>query len=333
MKPTIKDVARKANVSVATVSRVLNDQPGFSSETREKVLRVIEEIGYHPNALARGLVGKSTKTIGVLIPNISSMVEAKILRGIEDAAHKKNHSVIICNTDNDGERTTNYLEVLRERQVDGLLVISELLTKEYVDILKEMKIPVILISTIDDEGYFKYIKVDDEKAAYQATEYLILKGHQKIAMISGTKDDRVAGIPRVRGYRQAMKNYGLPVADENIIYGDFSFNSGRECMQILLKQFPEMTAVFAASDEMAAGVLSVAYERGLKIPEELSVVGYDNTQLGEMTIPPLTTLSQPLYHMGLKGLDLLISAIMGEDIESLIVPHVIVERQTVKELK
>ena len=332
MKPTIKDIAKKIDVSVATVSRVINNRSGYSPETEKKVLKAIDKLGYCPNALARGLVGKKIKTIGVLMPSVSSMVASKILNGIEDAAHNKNYSVIICNTDNSGKRTINYLRVLREKQIDGIIVVSEILTDEYINVIKKMEVQVVLVSTIAKGNNFTYIKVDDVKAAYQTTEYLINKGHKNIAMISGTKNDVVAGIPRVKGYLKALEDYGLPKKKENLVYGDFSFDSGKICMEKLFKQSSKITAVFAASDEMAIGALSVAYKHRINVPEQLSVIGYDNTKLAQMTVPPLTVLSQPFYQMGYEGLSMLISKIKGESVESKILPHIIIERQTVKDI-
>jgi LacI family transcriptional regulator len=260
------------------------------------------------------------------------MVASKILNGVEDAAHNENYSVIICNTDNNGKRTMNYLRVLREKQIDGIIVVSEILTDEYIDTIKKMEVRAVLVSTTDKGNNFTYIKVDDVKAAYQTTEYLINKGHKNIAMISGTKNDVVAGTPRVKGYLKALEDYGLLKKKENLVYGDFSFDSGKICMAKLLKQSPKISAVFAASDEMAIGALSAAYRHRINVPEQLSVIGYDNTTLAQMTVPPLTVLSQPFYQMGYEGLSMLISKIKGESVDSKILPHIIIERQTVKDI-
>ena len=146
MKSTIKDVAKKANVSIATVSRVINKLPGYTPETEKLVLKTIEELGYYPNELARSLVGKRINTIGVLMPSLSSMVATEILKGIEDSAHKNNHSIIICNTDRNGIRTVEYLNILRNKQIDGVLIVSEKLKKKYVDKIRDMSMPVVLIS-------------------------------------------------------------------------------------------------------------------------------------------------------------------------------------------
>lgn len=149
-------------------------------------------------------------------------------------------------------------------------------------------------------------------------------------MISGTPEDMVAGKPRLDGYKKALRENGLPVKEENIVFGDFWFDSGKECMERLLNNNQGITAIFVASDEMAAGALSTAYKSGIRVPEDISIIGFDNTQLAEMTIPPLTTVSQPFYQMGYKGLKLLLKAIKGKEVNSAILPHVIVERETVK---
>lgn len=333
MNPTIKDVAATAQVSVATVSRVLNDLPGYSEETRKKVLQAIAELGYEPNALARGLVSKRSHTIGVLMPNLSSMVASEILKGIEDAAHRYNQSVIVCNTDNDGKRTLEYLQVLKEKQVDGIIVVSANIIPEYYQKMKAMKKPVILVATKYPQGDLPFIKVDDEKAAYDATSYLIQKGHRAIGMVSGTRTDPIAGTPRVKGYKKALSDHAIPIRENYIAYGDFGFKTGMSCLDRLIQTAPEITAIFAASDEMAVGVLSRAFKRGIAVPRQLSVIGYDNTQIAEMTTPPLTTLSQPFYEMGELGITRLLEQIeQGKKMESLNMPHRIAERETVREI-
>ncbi len=333
MNPTIKDVARKAKVSVATVSRVLNNLPGYTEETRKKVMEVIEEIGYQPNALARGLVCKRSHTIGILMPSLSSMVTSEMLKGIEDKAHKSDKSVIVCNTDNDGIRTLEYLDVLKEKQVDGIIVVSANINPFQYQKILQMKKPVVLVSTLYSGSNLPYVKVDDQRAAYDATLYLINKGHQRIGMISGTKNDKIAGNPRIQGYKQALEANDIFLDDQYIAYGDFKFKSGIVAMEKLLNTVPDITAIFAASDEMAAGALVCAYKRGIRVPDDLSIIGYDNTQIAEMTIPPLTTLSQPFYGMGETGMAMLIEKIeTGKKMESRIFPHSIKERETVKEI-
>ncbi|MDR6225088.1 LacI family DNA-binding transcriptional regulator [Desmospora profundinema] len=335
MGPTIKDVAKKANVSTATVSRILNDLPGYSKETKEKVMKVIEELGYQPNAVARGLVSKRTQTIGVLFPDVSSMFSSEILNGIEDTAHELGSSVIVCNTDRDGKRTMKYLQLLQEKRVDGVIFTSEVLTEEYYETLMDMQVPVVLVSTASYRYPLPYVKVDDKHAAYTATEYLIQNGHTQIAMISGRKEDPIAGAPRVEGYKQALSDYGIPIHEESIVYTDgFGFQQGQESFPRIAEKLPEVTAVFAASDEMAVGAMSAAYQLGIQIPDQLSIIGYDNLKIAEMSIPPLTTVAQPLYQMGEVAAKLLNEMLRtGSSVESRIMPHHIVERCTVKRMK
>ncbi|OKP94688.1 LacI family DNA-binding transcriptional regulator [Paenibacillus sp. P32E] len=333
MNPTIKDVAQKANVSIATVSRVLNNLTGYSDKTKQKVNQAIKELGYQPNAIARGLINKRTQTIGVMFPNVSSAFSSDLLHGIDEFAHDSNYSVVVCNTDNDGKRTMKYLQLLREKQVDGIIFSSEVLNKEYYEVLESMKIPVVLVSSKTDFAKVPYVKVDDYQAVYDAIQYLISKGHRKIAMISGTKSDPIAGTPRVQGYRKALEASGIAFDSSRLVYGDFSFESGGRAMESILRKAGEATAVFAASDEMAIGALSAALKHGLNVPEDISIMGYDDLKLAQMVTPPLTTVRQPLYEMGKIASEKLIRMIETGDIATnKIIAHSIVERQTVRTL-
>ncbi|CQR53364.1 LacI family DNA-binding transcriptional regulator [Paenibacillus riograndensis] len=333
MNPTIKDVAQKANVSIATVSRVLNNLTGYSDKTKQKVNQAIKELGYQPNAIARGLINKRTQTIGVMFPKVSSAFSSDLLHGIDEFAHDSNYSVVVCNTDNDGKRTMKYLQLLREKQVDGIIFSSEVLSKEYYEVLESMKIPVVLVSSQTDFAKVPYVKVDDYQAVYDAIQFLISKGHRKIAMISGTKGDPIAGTPRVQGYRKALEANGIAFDSSRLVYGDFSFESGSRAMEALLRKAGEVTAVFAASDEMAIGALSSALKHGLNVPEDISIMGYDDLKPAQMVTPPLTTVRQPLYEMGKIASEKLIGMIeTGEIAANRIMAHSIVERQTVRTL-
>lgn len=328
MKPTIKDIAKEANVSTATVSRIINGLDGYTEETKIKVLKVIDKLGYN-----RTVVGLETKTVGVLLPDIATNFYASILKGIEDVAHVNNYSVIICNTGIDGWRTLDYIKVLEQRKVDSIITIGLRISEEYYNALEKSKIPYIQISTISYRYQIPYIKVDSQQASYAATKYLIDNGHKKIAMISGEAKDVDSGHHRIFGFKQALEDNNLDVNPKLIKYGDFTYESGIECMRELLKGEDEFTAIFAASDDMAVGALSVAYENNINIPNELSIIGYDNTRVSAMSIPPLTTIGQPLYEMGQKGMTMIIKAIENnEKLESIIMPYSIIKRRTVKNI-
>jgi LacI family transcriptional regulator len=333
MNPTIKDVAQKANVSIATVSRVLNNLTGYSDKTKQKVNEAIKELGYQPNAIARGLINKRTQTIGVMFPSVSGAFSSDLLNGIEELANDRNYSVMVCNTAQDGKRTLKYLQLLREKQVDGIIYSSEVLKKEYYDVLETMKIPVVLVSSQTEFASVPFVKVDDYQAAYDATLYLISKGHSKIAMISGNPSDAIAGAPRAEGYREALEASGILFDSRYLTFGDFLYESGSIAMETLLEQAPDVTAVFAASDEMAIGALSTVIKNGLSVPEDISIMGYDDLGMAKMIIPPLTTVRQPLYDIGKIAVEKLIQMIeTGETVDSKIVDHTIVERQTVRSL-
>ncbi|MCD7035194.1 LacI family transcriptional regulator [Metabacillus sp. GX 13764] len=330
MKPTIKDVAREAGVSVATVSRIVNGLPGYSEGTRKKVAEVIASLGYKPNAVARNLVNRKTNTIGVLLPQVSSSFSAKLLHGIEEEAHIHQYSVIICNTDSNGKRTMDYLNLLREKQVEGILFASEARIDQYEEEILALKIPVLAVDAYSEN--IPYLKVNDQEAAYAAAEYLIKMGHQNIGMISGTKEDPISGAPRVAGFLQALADHGIMPEPNLIEYGDFGFKSGYEAITRLIEKNPFLTAIFAASDEMALGIFSYCYEKGIHVPDELSVIGYDDTEMAEMAVPPLTTIHQPIQEMGAEAVRKLITLIQEEPVESKYMPYFIKERKSVRRL-
>ena len=331
--PTIKDVAAKAKVSVATVSRVLNNLPGFSTETEKKVQQAITDLGYRYNAVARNLKIKKTNTIAVLIPKVETTFYVKILNGIEDAANECNNSVIVCHVGISGSRTREYVRMLTERQVDGIIGCS-LPPDEKIDgLMAHCGIPCVLVSTLSTKYPIPYIRVDDYKASYAATEYLIRKGHTRIANLAGSQDDIVAGALRLKGYRQALADNGIPLDESLIQYTRFSYESGLAAARRLMRKAGEFTGVVACCDEVASAALMAAYESGLSIPEDFSIVGYDNTVASEMAIPPLTTVSQPLYEMGQHAFRML-CAVQKEGLnqQSEVLPYQIVERRSVRQL-
>lgn len=333
MKPTIKDVAEKANVSVATVSRIVNNKGGYSEETEERVLSVIKEIGYEINAVARSLATKNSYIIGVLLPYASTSVFTEVLNGIEDTAHKHCYSVIYCNTGNNGVRAFEYLKVLSANQVAGLIYTSSPLFDHCYELIRKINIPSVLALTVSYKYQVPFVKVDDRQAAYAAISYLIRNGHKKIALITGTKDDIISTKPRTEAYIQALTDYGIKVDNNLIVNGNFTFESGAICMKQLLDSKGKFTAVFAESDDMAVGAINVAHQRGIRVPEDISFIGYDNTKISTMCIPNLTTISQPQFEIGQRAAENLFRMIKGEKVQSIIMPYEIIERDTVKKIE
>lgn len=333
MKCTIQDVAKKANVSIATVSRILNGQTGYTEETKQKVLDVIKELDYRRNSIARGLVTKKSNIIGVLLPDVSTNFTAEVLRGIEDCAHSQGYSVVICNTGTQGVRVREYIEALESRQIEGIINISINMSDADCELLSSLKIPCVFISMINYKHQFPYVKVDDMKASYCATQYLIDKGHRKIAMISGPEEDHVAGAPRILGYKSALIANDIEINKNLIKVAGFSYEDGVNAMHELLNMEEEFTALFAVSDNLAAAAIQVIMQKGMNVPDDISVIGYDNTMIAQICNPPLTALAQPFYEMGQRATQKMFNIIEDkEDTSSEILEHHIVERETVKDI-
>ncbi|MCC5895619.1 MAG: substrate-binding domain-containing protein [Alkalibacterium sp.] len=329
---TIREVAERAQTSIATVSRVLNNLDGYSEQTKVKVLKAAEELGYESNAIARSMIIKKTNTIGVVFPNISSMITYEFLNGIEDVTYKNDFSVIVSYTYSQPERMMKALRTLYEKRVDGIIFTSDEVTDDYLNYLEKIDIPVVFLSTKSEKSTIPYVKVNDFAAAFDAVDYLIKNEHTNIGLIAGNPDDTIAGIPRIEGYKAALKKAGLPVREEFIRYGyDFSFNDGKSRFEDLINENPDITAVFAVSDEMASGAITAAHQMGIDIPGQISIMGYDNTMISEVAYPALTTLAQPLRKMGSEAVKLLIKMIKGDQFkEEVVLDHSVIERQSVK---
>lgn len=335
MKPTIKDVAKLAGVSISTISRVLNSPDKVVPEKREKVLEAIERLQYHPNALARGLIHKRTKTLGVLIPDVSSLYYAEVFRGMEDAARESGNNMLICNTDNNKKTMIDAVQTLYEKQIDGIIFTSEPMYPDYYEMFSRINLPIVLASTHSLEYEMPSVKINDEQAGFDGTEYLIRKGHKRIGMISGPNLDPIAGLPRLQGFLRAMRTHGLD-ADVNqcVEYGSYRFDDGYEAMGRLYAKYPDMTAAFVASDEMAMGAITWLYQAGKQVPGDISVIGFDDTRMSRMYIPKLTTVGQPTYEIGFLAIKKLNELLDEGGVQELrtYMPHRIVERDSVREI-
>ncbi|HHY09509.1 MAG TPA: LacI family transcriptional regulator [Firmicutes bacterium] len=332
---TIRDVARLSGVSISTVSRVMNTPEIVSDKKRRRVEKAIAELGYSPNALARGLIYKKTHTVGVLIPDISNNYASELVKGLEDAGHERGISLILCNTDRNRERMVHYLDVLKQKQVDGIVFTSEHFNEEYGQIVAQMKIPVVLAATLAAAGDIPAVKIDDEKAGFDAVKYLWQKGHTNLGMISGPKDDLVAGLPRYLGFKRACRELlGLRDGKERVEFADFRYDGGYAAMARLYQRNPALTAVFTASDEMALGAISYLNELGLNVPGDISILGFDNTKIAKMSIPKLTTVAQPIYEIGRQAMGKLDNLKKGKKPQEqyTYLPHKIVVRDSVRQI-
>ncbi|MGE5620078.1 MAG: LacI family DNA-binding transcriptional regulator [Sphingomonadaceae bacterium] len=328
---TIQDVAARAGVSITTVSRVLNDT-GYPMrpETRRRVIEAIEALDFRPSPLARGLLGKSTSTIGLIIPDISNPYYPLLSRGVEDVASEHGYTVIFCNTDRNLAKLRSYLEVLREKQADGIIFAGggietdgEHLTPD------EIGDRVVLIGR--HRWPLPSVQIDNTRAAYEATSHLIALGHRRIAYLGGPTA-LTSARDRMKGYRQAMLELvGAGPWETLIREGDFGFESGYQAILSLLSQAvgQRPTAIFAANDQMALGVLAAARDLGTAVPEELAVVGFDDIPAGRYVRPSLTTVALPTYEMGASAARLLLQLLAGDTTEqTILLPTQLVVRQS-----
>lgn len=328
---TIYDVAREAGVSMATVSRVVNNNPNVKPQTRKKVYEAIERLGYRPNAVARGLASKKTTTVGVVIPDISVANFAEVARGIEDIANMYHYNIILTNADKRKEKEIRVINTLLEKQVDGLLFMGGAVTEEHLQAFQTSNVPIVLCGTTDEKNSMPAVDIDHEAAAFDAVNYLIQQGHKSIAMISGTLHDPVAGYPRFRGYQRALEQAGIPYREDYVRAGNYRYESGIEAAQYFLQLSERPTAILAATDEMAIGAIHGLQDAGVKVPEDISVMGMDNIRISSMVRPLLTTIAQPMYDIGAVSMRLLTKLMKKEAVENakVTLPHELVVRNSV----
>ncbi|MGE5704283.1 MAG: catabolite control protein A [Clostridia bacterium] len=334
MPITIYDVAREAGVSMATVSRVVNGNPNVKPTTRKKVLAAIERLGYRPNAVARGLASKKTTTVGVIIPDVSSLFFSELARGIEDIATMYKYNIILCNSDNRLEKELQLINTLLEKQVDGLLFMGSEIKEDHLQTLSTSAVPVVLAATRDVDNILPSVTIDHFQAAYDATMALVERGHKRIAMISGPQNDPLNGLLRYEGYKQALADSGIPYAEELVKTGNYFYESGLRNMNELLELEHPPTAVFAASDEMAIGAIHAVQDSGKHVPADVEIMGYDNIRLAEMVRPKLSTVVQPMYDIGAVAMRLLTKYMNNEHVDEHVVllPHRIEYRQSTRPL-
>lgn len=329
MTVTIYDVAREANVSMATVSRVVNGNPNVKPSTRKKVLDTIEVLGYRPNAVARGLASKRTTTVGAIIPDISSMFFADLARGIEDIATMYNYNIILANSDRKKEKELHLINAMLEKQVDGILFMGGHISPEHIKQFESTSVPVVLSSTYDETNTISSVNIDNEMAAFEATKFLLDQDNEHPAFVYGHDDTRISQF-KFEGYKRALKEYGVELNQDYIVNVDYSYDSGIAAAKQLMELDNRPSSVFVASDELALGVIHGAQDLGYKVPEDLEVFGFNNTRLAKMVRPTLSTIVQPMYDIGAVSMRLLTKYMNKENVEEkkVILPHRIIERDS-----
>ncbi len=308
---TVKDIAKLAGVSTATVSRALAEPEKVATATRIKIEKIATQAGYSPNAIARSLRTNETRTIVVIVPDISNSFFAEVIKGIETVAQKNNYKVLVGDSGHDLAHAQKYLELINSKQAEGVLLLSaDLPLDAVVKENGEPRFPIVMACEFYEGSSIPSVHIDNEFSSRMAIESLIQMGHQKIATITGPISNPLCK-GRLKGYESALENAEIVIHKPWILHGDFSFDSGYRLAGQLLAKDDVPTAVFCQNDEMAIGVLKMAREMSVQVPKQLSVIGFDNISFSEYCTPELTTIHQPRRLMGETAMKLLLD-ILGD---------------------
>lgn len=330
MTVTIYDVAREANVSMATVSRVVNGNPNVKPTTRKKVLATIERLGYRPNAVARGLASKKTTTVGAIIPDISNIFFSELARGIEDIATMYKYNIILSNSDSKKENELQLINTMLEKQVDGILFMGGNITDEHIQQFKTSSAPVVLAATYDSSNEIPSVNIDYELAAYEATKELTNNNNNEQPAFVGSLRDTVVNDLKYEGYVRAVKEANIEFNEDLVFTIDASYDEGLAVAEKLIELESKPSSVFVTSDDVAIGVIHGFQDRGHKVPEDIQVFGFDNTKLAKMVRPTLTTVVQPMYDIGAVAMRLLTKYMNKEEVtdKNVVLPHRLEKRDS-----
>jgi len=310
---TIKTIAEKLGVSYATVSRALNDHPDVNEDTKQKVIAKANEMGYQPNAIARGLVNKETKTIGLVIPDITNPFFPQVARGVEEAAATAGYNIFLCNSNWNKNREEHYVNALLQKQVDGLIITPSSEDLDYLKNLLKSKIKAVFVSSFIPLENYTSVIVDNVLGTEQAVDHLIEKGYQKIAFI-GAGEERFANKERIKGYKKALAKHNMELREDFItsVKRSYDQESGYELMKNILSnndksKIPD--AIICYNDLLALGTIQAIKEANLNVPEDIAVIGFDDISFASLSEIKLTTVAQPKYEMGKVALETLIEKI------------------------
>ncbi len=330
MSPTIRDVARQAGVAPITVSRVINNSGYVSQGTRARVEAAITDLRYVPNTLARSLRFKKTRVLALIVTDITNPFWTTVARGVEDLANEHGFNVILCNTDEDEAKQNAYLQVLLQKRVDGFLLVPARSAAEPVLTIQAQNVPVVVLDRQIPGAAVDIVRSDSEGGAYRLIRYLLALGHRRIAVLSGPQTISTA-VDRVAGYRRALANAGLPPSAELVFYGAYNIESGHQNALRALASTPRPTALFAANNFIAIGALRALDEIGLRVPEDIALVCFDDVPLWLQINPFLTMASQRAYLMGQRATELLLERLASHnptDPREIVLPVDIVIRKS-----
>jgi len=339
MTLTIKDIAREAKVSKATVSRVMNGSKAVSPELFKRVTEVIEKNNYKPNELARGLVTSKTNTIGIILSDISNPVFGALTKGVNEYCQRMDYTVLVCESAGEKKKELALLNKLEDKKIDGVLFAGVDVDADLIKTMKEKPYPVVLVTneTSCGENVMATVVHDNVKAVREAVRFMIQNGHRKIAFISGPENDYSSGMKRVQGYKEALEEQGIEMLDSYIEYGKFTFDSGFQCMKKIYEENSVLpTAVMACSDLMAIGAMHYLKTVQVKVPDDISIMGFDDSELAMYSEPALSTVRISYFDEGEKAAIELLKRINStnskEDARTYYMDYKIIRRNSVKKI-
>ena len=312
MAKTISDIAKEAGVSISTVSRVMNNTKSVSEELKERVYKAIEKNNYTPNIHAQSLITKKTDIVGVIVPDISNSVFGAITKGINSICSKQGYTLMVCESGGVFSRELKLLDILEERQIDGVIFSGVDVNEEIVNIMKKKEYPIVMVTQEANvaETPIDTVTHNNVQAMYDMTRFCYEEGHRRIAYLGGPEYDFSSGQLRLQGYRKAMKELGLEIPNSYIGEVEFSFQAGYEGMRIMYEESQELpTAIVTGGDLIAIGAIQFLNSRGVHVPEDISVIGFDDLEFATYVRPELTTVRIPYYEEGAMAAKLLVDRI------------------------
>lgn len=329
---TIKDVAKQAGVSISTVSRVINDSKPVTNEVKQRVLDVIKETGYVPNPLARSLVTKRSQLLGVIVPEVTDTFSAEVLNGIEEISKMYNYDILLSNTYSEKELVINSINLLRAKQVEGIVMICWDIDEEIIELLDNSGIPNVHISKTSRDYDIFNVSTQNYPATRDMTQFLIDKGHRDIALMVTNYHIAGLAVERLNGYKDALEKNNIKYNEDLLLKSSgTTYEDGYLSAKELLTNGSKPDAIFATSDEAAIGAINACFDLGFKVPEDISVAGFNDVKLAKLYRPKLTTVYQPLFDMGAVAIRMIIKMISGQEIgeKKVELPYKIIDRESV----
>ncbi len=333
---TIKDVAKIAKVNPSTVSRVIADSPLISVKTKKVVREVMNQLGYHPNINARNLVNQRTQSIGIVMPSSTEKAFqnpffAEVIRGISSSAHNKKYSLFLSTGETEEEIYDGVIQMVQGKRVDGIILLYSRINDQIMEYLIKQNFPFAVIGKPDKNAdSICYIDNDNIQASFEVTNYLIELGHERIAFIGGNPDLMVT-TDRLNGYKHALTASGIPISKEYIVHDEYAKEGGQEAVNVLLSALNQPpTALIVADDLMAFGVLSTLHEKKIRVPEDISIISFNNLMLTEFSRPPLSSVDINIFQLGFEAVNCLIASVQHpkKEVKRFIVKHQLIKRDS-----